>query len=211
MHKIFVVIEPLLINKDYYARIEGHEIISNLSKAAGLTHMISTMCPNIDHADEYVCNMTACAFSDIASALGIPSLLSFLKAICRSKKSWQARHTSKQIVQQIAIMMGCAVLPHLRNLMACITHGLMNKQQKVRTMIVLSLAALAEATAPYSIESFNEVLKSFWLSICLHHGKCLAIFLKVISFIIPLMDPEYASYYIYRKSLASYLQIPDIR
>jgi splicing factor 3B subunit 1 len=36
VHKILVVIEPLLIDEDYYARVEGREIISNLSKAAGL-------------------------------------------------------------------------------------------------------------------------------------------------------------------------------
>lgn len=45
VHKILVVIEPLLIDEDYYARVEGREIISNLSKAAGLAHMISTMRP----------------------------------------------------------------------------------------------------------------------------------------------------------------------
>jgi hypothetical protein len=33
VHKILVVIEPLLIDEDYYARVEGREIISNLSKA----------------------------------------------------------------------------------------------------------------------------------------------------------------------------------
>lgn len=31
-HKILVVIEPLLIDEDYYARVEGREIIANLSK-----------------------------------------------------------------------------------------------------------------------------------------------------------------------------------
>ena len=36
VHKILVVIEPLLIDEDYYARVEGREIIANLSKAAGL-------------------------------------------------------------------------------------------------------------------------------------------------------------------------------
>ena len=91
--------------------------------------------------------------------------------------------------------MGCAILPHLRNLVNCIAHGLSDKQQKVRTMTTLSLAALAEAAAPYGIESFNKVLKPLWLGIHLHHGKGLATFLKAISFIIPLMDPEYASYY----------------
>ena len=195
VHKILVVIEPLLIDEDYYARVEGREIISNLSKAASLAHMISTMRPDIDHADEYVRNTTARAFSVVASGLGIPSLLPFLKAVCRSKKSWQARHTGIRIVQQIAIMMGCAVLPHLRNLVNCIAHGLSDEQQKVRTMTALGLAALAEAAAPYGIESFDEVLKPLWLGIRLHRGKGLAAFLKAIGFIIPLMDPEYASYY----------------
>jgi splicing factor 3B subunit 1 len=62
---------------------------------------------------------------------GIPSLLPFLKAVCRSKKSWQARHTGIKIVQQIAILMGCAILPHLRSLVEIIEHGLVDEQQKV--------------------------------------------------------------------------------
>ena len=72
--------------------------------------MISTMRPNSGHPDEYVQNTTACAFSIVASTLGIPSLLHFLKAVCRSKKAW---HTGIRIIQQIAIMMGCAVLSEI--------------------------------------------------------------------------------------------------
>ena len=90
------MIEPLLIDEDYYARVEGREIISNLAKAAGLATMISTMRPDIDNMDEYVRNTTARAFAVVASALGIPSLLPFLKAVCHSKKSWQARHTGRE-------------------------------------------------------------------------------------------------------------------
>lgn len=109
-----MTIQPLLIDEDYYARCEGREIISNLAKAAGLAVMIATMRPDIDHVDEYVRNTTARAFSVVASALGIPALLPFLRAVCASKKSWQARHTGIKIIQQVAILMGCAVLPHLR-------------------------------------------------------------------------------------------------
>ena len=196
VHKILVVIEPLLIDEDYYARVEGREIISNLAKAAGLAHMISTMRPDIDHVDEYVRNTTARAFSVVASALGIPALLPFLRAVCRSKKSWQARHTGIRIIQQISLMVGCAVLPHLRNLVDAIAHGLQDDQQKVRTMTALSLAALAESSAPYGIESFDVVLRPLWLGIRQHRGKTLAAFLKAIGYIIPLMDPEYAGYYV---------------
>ncbi|RSH86229.1 U2 snRNP component prp10 [Apiotrichum porosum] len=196
VHKILVVIEPLLIDEDYYARVEGREIISNLAKAAGLAHMISTMRPDIDHVDEYVRNTTARAFAVVASALGIPALLPFLKAVCRSKKSWQARHTGIRIIQQIAVTMGCAVLPHLRNLVDAIADGLQDEQQKVRTMTALALAALAEAAAPYGIESFDNVLKPLWIGIRQHRGKTLAAFLRAIGYIIPLMDPEYAGYYV---------------
>lgn len=128
VHKILVVIEPLLIDEDYYARVEGREIISNLAKAAGLPTMIATMRPDIDHSDEYVRNTTARAFSVIASALGIPAMLPFLRAVCNSKKSWRARHTGIKIVQQIAILMGCAVLPHLRNLVESIEHGIKDEE-----------------------------------------------------------------------------------
>ncbi|GKB37689.1 splicing factor 3B subunit 1, partial [Tanacetum coccineum] len=174
---------------------EGREIISNLSKAAGLATMIAAMRPDIDNTDEYVRNTTARAFSVVASALGISALLPFLKAVCQSKKSWQARHTGIKIIQQIAILVGCGALPHLRSLVEIIENGLNDENQKVRTITALSLAALAEAAAPYGIESFDSVLKPLWKGIRSHCGKVLAAFLKAIGFIIPLMDADYASYY----------------
>jgi len=90
--------------------------------------MISTMRPDIDNMDEYVRNTTARAFAVVASALGIPALLPFLKAVCKSKKSWQARHTGIKICQQISILMGCAILPHLKSLVEIIEHGMMPAQ-----------------------------------------------------------------------------------
>ena len=195
VHKILVVIQPLLIDEDYYARVEGREVISNLAKAAGLATMISTMRPDIDNPDEYVRNTTARAFAVVASALGVPALLPFLKAVCASRKSWQARHTGIKIVQQVAILMGCAVLPHLKNLVAIVQAGLVDDQQKVRTITALCLAALAEAAHPFGIESFDPVLEPLWQGIRTHRGKGLAAFLKAVGFIIPLMDSQYAQYY----------------
>lgn len=195
VHKILVVIEPLLIDEDYYARVEGREIISNLAKAAGLATMIATMRPDIDNSDEYVRNTTARAFAVVASALGIPALLPFLKAVCQSKKSWQARHTGIKIVQQIAILMGAAILPHLKITVTVIEHGLVDEQQKVRTITALALAALAEASHPYGIEAFDSVLRPLWKGIRQHRGKGLAAFLKAVGYIIPLMDASYANHY----------------
>ncbi|KAJ9625813.1 U2 snRNP component prp10 [Taxawa tesnikishii (nom. ined.)] len=194
-HKILVVIEPLLIDQDYYARVEGREIISNLAKAAGLAHMISTMRPDIDHADEYVRNTTARAFAVVASSLGIQALLPFLRAVCRSKKSWQARHTGVKIVQQIPILMGCAILPHLKGLVDCIAPNLQDEQAKVRTVTALAIAALAEAANPYGIESFEDILNPLWTGARKQRGKGLAGFLKAVGYVVPLMDEEYANYY----------------
>lgn len=157
--------------------------------------MIAVMRPDIDHSDEYVRNTTARAFAVVASALGIPALLPFLKAVCKSKKSWQARHTGIKIVQQIAILLGPAILPHLKNLVVAIADGLTDEQQKVRTIGALALAALAEASAPFGIESFQPILKPLFEGIRLHRGKTLAAFFKAIGFIIPLFDPEYANHY----------------
>jgi len=194
-HKILVVIEPLLIEEDYYARVEGREIISNLAKAAGLATMISAMRQDIDHQNEYVRNTTARAFAVVCSALGVPACMPFLKAVCNSRKSWQARHTGIKIIQQVAILMGCAVLPHLKNLVEIIKHGLKDEQQKVRTITALAISALAEAAHPYGIEAFESVLITLWDGISIYKGKALAAFLKAIGYIIPLMNPEHAGKY----------------
>ncbi|KAJ8313781.1 hypothetical protein KUTeg_008342 [Tegillarca granosa] len=166
-HLLVKVIDRILYKLDDLVRPYVHKILV----AAGLATMISTMRPDIDNMDEYVRNTTARAFAVVASALGIPSLLPFLKAVCKSKKSWQARHTGIKIVQQIAILMGCAILPHLKSLVEIIEHGLVDEQQKVRTITALALAALAEAATPYGIESFDSVLKPLWKGIRQHRGK----------------------------------------
>ena len=61
---------------------------------------------------------------------------------------------------------------------SCIVHvpsispsGLVDEQQKVRTITALALAALAESATPYGIESFDSVLKPLWKGIRQHRGK----------------------------------------
>jgi hypothetical protein len=50
---------------------------------------------------------------------------------------------------------------------------------QVKTITALTVAALAEAAAPYGIESFDDVLEPLWKGIRLLRGKVLAAFLKV--------------------------------
>eukprot|EP00957_Ditylum_brightwellii_P129615 9887468-Ditylum_brightwellii.AAC.3 len=104
-------LEHHLLVKDCYAQIEGREIISDLAKAADLATMIATMRPDIDNPDEYVRNTISQAFAVVASALGVPVLLPFLKAV--------------------ALLMGCATLPYLQELVEVVSHVLTDEQQKV--------------------------------------------------------------------------------
>ena len=53
----------------------------------------------------------------------------------------------------------------------CFSSGLVDEQQKVRTISALAIAALAEAATPYGIESFDSVLKPLWKGIRQHRGK----------------------------------------
>lgn len=53
----------------------------------------------------------------------------------------------------------------------CEFTGLVDEQQKVRTISALAIAALAEAATPYGIESFDSVLKPLWKGIRQHRGK----------------------------------------
>lgn len=56
-------------------------------------------------------------------------------------------------------------------LILCLCAGLVDEQQKVRTISALAIAALAEAATPYGIESFDSVLKPLWKGIRQHRGK----------------------------------------
>lgn len=69
-----------------------------------------------------------------------------------------------------------------------LTTGLVDEQQKVRTITALALAALAEAATPYGIESFDSVLKPLWKGIRMHRGKGLAAFLKVCRYYFPFVS-----------------------
>jgi splicing factor 3B subunit 1 len=192
-HKILTVVAPMLIEDDFYVRVEGRELIANLAKACGLATMISVMRPDIDSPDEFVRNTTARALAVVCGALGIGALLPFLRAVTASKKSADARHTGCKVVQQTAVLVGCAVLPHLGALVGAVGPCLGDGEQRVRVMAALALAALAEAAAPYGIEAFDPVLAPLFLGAKTARGKALAAHLRAAGAVIPLMDADIAA------------------
>ncbi|KAK6463098.1 armadillo-type protein [Scheffersomyces coipomensis] len=203
-HKILVVISPLLIDEDFNLRLESREIISNLTKAAGMANMISNLRPDLDNADEYIRNISSRVCAIVANTLGLQSFLPFLKAVIKSKKNWMARHTGIKIVQQLCIVLGegngSSILPYLSQLVEILKPTLMDEVLQVRTITALTFAQMADNVKPYGIESFEPVLEPAWIGLKRHRGKALASFLKCLGAIIPLMQhdtsyEEYSNYY----------------
>ncbi|RLV96229.1 U2 snRNP component prp10 [Spathaspora sp. JA1] len=203
-HQILQVISPLLIDEDSTIRLEAREIISSLTKAAGLANILATLRPDLDNVDEYIRNLTARVFSIVANTLGIKTFLPFLKAVIKSKKNWTARHTGIKIIQQLCIMLGngngSTILPYLTQLIEMLKPTITDESLQVRTMTALTLSQLAQNVSPYGIESFESILEPIWFGIRKHRGKALASFLNCIGNVIPLMYAnsnyeEFSNYY----------------
>ena len=193
--KILIVIMPLLIDENRYAREEARTIVSNLAKAVGLAYMISTLRVDIDHPDDYVRNLVSVTFAVVASSLGLQVVLPFLKAICNSKRSWLARHTGVRIIRQIPTFMGPRILPHLDGLVNCVLPNIGDQYLTVRTTAASAIASLARASKPYGFESFEPAIEPLLTALKRHRGRSLAAFLEALGSLIPLMDEEYGNYY----------------
>ena len=194
-HKILVAVTPMLVDEISYVRIEGREIISNLSKSVGMPTMISVLRPDIESLDESIRTITAKALAIVASSLGVNEFFPFLKAINETKKNWTIRETGIKTVQQLAMLIGNGVLPYLYMLIDIIKNGLKreNEHQKVKIYTALAIASLAEASYPYGIDFYNEIIKYLFDGIKVYKGKLLASYFKAIGNIIVLMDDEVAT------------------
>lgn len=199
-HKIITAVSPLLIDEDLTLRLESREVISAVSRAAGLANIVSSLRPDLDHTDEYVRNLTARVFAVVATTLGLIKVLPFVKAVIRSKKSWQARHTGIRIVHHLCILLGggngALILPYLPQLVDVLKPGLSDELIQVRTATANTLAQLAESVHPYGIDAFESILEPVWAGLKHHRGRGLAAFLRCIGSMITLMehDPSYIEY-----------------
>lgn len=194
-HKLLIVLSPMLIDSDPLIRETGREIISKLATNVGLSTMITTMRPDIDHEDEYVRNTTARSLAVVSKTLGVSHMIPFLRLVCKSKRSWKARHTGIKVIQQISLLMKIGILPYLNDLVDCIVKGFSDEHSPVRIITAQTIATMAQGCQPYGIEAFSNVLEPIWRGIKRNRGRELAAMLKAMGFLIPLMDPEYAGYY----------------
>lgn len=203
-HQLITALAPALIDEDLTLRLETKDVISTISRTAGLANMVSSLRPDLDHSDEYVRNITARVFAIVASALGLAKVLPFVKAVIRSKKNWQARHTGIRIVHHICILLGggngSLILPFLPQIIEVLQPGLTDELVQVRTVTANTMALLGESVRPYGAEAFETVLEPIWNGFKNHRGRSLAAFLRCMGSIIPLMAYnaeyiEYSNYY----------------
>ena len=194
-HKILVAVTPMLVDDIPYVRIEGREIISNLSKSVGMPTMISVLRPDIESLDESIRTITAKSLAIVASSLGVNEFFPFLKAINETKKNWTIRETGIKTVQQLAMLIGNGVLPYLNMLIEIIQLGLKreNEHKKVKLYTALAISSLAEASYPYGIDFYKEIIKYLFDGIKNYKGKLLASYFKALGNIIVLMDDEVAT------------------
>lgn len=202
--KILISVSPLLIDEDFTLRLEARDIISNLCKAAGLANIVSTMKSDLSNPDEYIRNIASRILAVVANTLGLVNFLPFLKAVIKSKKSWQARHTGIKIIQQLCMQLGpgngSPILPYTQQLIQLIQPTLSDEMLPIRLIAATTLSQMAETVYPYGIESFEPVLEPLWVGIKRQRGKPLAVFVKCLGSIIPLMAndmnyEEYKNYY----------------
>lgn len=69
------------------------------------------------------------------------------------------------------MLVQCLTHDVMQSLVDIVKHGLVDENQKVKTITALTIAALAEASAPYGIESFDDVLEPLWKGIRILRGK----------------------------------------
>jgi splicing factor 3B subunit 1 len=106
----------MLMDEDFYIRLEGREVVCHLTEAVGLPTILQAVVPDIDHADGTVRNTSSMTLAATATACGLPAMLPFLRAVIASRKNWETRHTGVRVISKIAQIMGCGVLANLPEL-----------------------------------------------------------------------------------------------
>ena len=104
LYKLFIVIQPLLIDDDICFRETSTTMIELLCYKMGIAEILSVLRQDIDNEDKYVRNLTAYSLAIAAVSFGMDAFLPFLKAICESNKSWLIRETGMNVIKRILLM-----------------------------------------------------------------------------------------------------------
>ncbi|KAL6946814.1 hypothetical protein ACO0QE_001663 [Hanseniaspora vineae] len=196
LHKLFIVVSPLLLDEDETTRNLGYEVIASICKAVGPALIITTTRKDIASETKDVREVTARIIAISAKTIGPEHFIPFLNAMCHSTKKWENRHTGVRAVHNIILTMGISAAPYMNYFLQCLDGLLEDSNTGVRMLTANAIEALATACNPYGASLYEAfVLDSLTEGIRKHNGKLLAAFLKALSSIIPIMNQEYTAYY----------------
>lgn len=189
------VLKPLLVEKDRFCRQEGREIITALARAVGPREVFTYIRNELDNPEEQGRRTTAHLLAVAVYSLGLSKTLPFLVAVCRAQSSAEARWIGCRAIQQLALIAGCGVLARLSVLVGALMEPLQDPVFTIRSAAAAAIAALAEASSPYGVESFTPVLDSLWIGVRKYKGRVFASYLQALGSLVPLMDPQTAKFY----------------
>ena len=196
---ILAPVEPTLMDGDMYARIEARQLIGRLARSAGVDAMIDAFMEDVKEADDAVRAMTGRAVAAVAQALGVDPMMPFVRALCGSTSSWEARDTGMRSMGSIAQLLGRGLIPRMKELVGLCVQSLHEGEiNRVQISAAHAVAALAEASncPEGNVADFDAALRPLWNGLKTRRGKALVAHLRAVGHVVPLMDSSAAPAFI---------------
>ena len=187
-NQILVVVEPLLIDNDYFVREEGKDIIAAIAKSFNISLLLSIMREDMEHPEETVRNASCRAFSIIVLTFGIEKFSKFFNVICTSKSKWELCHSGLKSIQYIALTGSSQIFPIVDILINITTNCIYHENIKVQIVALLTLSSLAESLRPNGFTYFVNSIPSLIQILITSRGKIVSSCIKAIGSIFSLKD-----------------------
>ena len=196
---ILAPVEPALMDADKYARIEARQLIGRLAKAAGVGPLVDAFMEDVKDTDDAVRTMTGRAVAAVAQAAGMDPVLPFVRALCGTASSWEARDTGMRALGSTAQLLGRGLVPRMKELVSlCVPLLQEGEVGRVQVSAAHAVAALAEASncPEGNIADFDAALRPLWNGLTARTGKALVAHLRAVGRLVPLMDATTAPAFI---------------
>jgi splicing factor 3B subunit 1 len=184
--QILIIVEPLLIDNDYFIREEGKDIIVAIAKSFNITSLLSIMKEDMEHPEETVRNASCRAFSVIVLTFGMEKFIKFFNVICTTESKWELCHSGLKSIQYIALTGSSQIYPIIDLLIKITTKCIYHENIKVQVAALLSLSSLAESLRPNGFSYFASSVPILVQILITSRGKTVSSCIKAIGSIFSL-------------------------
>jgi len=147
----------MLIDSDVIIRAEAKEIIGNLSKICGLPIMMKNIKGALDNPDKSIRSIACQTIAIAATSNNVENVISFIRAMIKSKISWRIRHSAVMIIRSIALQMKNGILPFLPKFVDILCTSFVDNDENVISSSIKCVKALAEASTPFGSKTFSPI------------------------------------------------------